>query len=81
MKAPGLMVAPHQRLQTRLIDWDPSIPQAIDFVGVNIDARDVMADFGQAGTGYQSDIAGAKNRRFHLVSLMAICERGFYLLS
>ena len=48
-------------------EWDVALLQAIDFARVDVDAQDVVACFGEAGTRNQADVAGAEYRNAHVV--------------
>src|SRR5215471_13468653 len=64
-KALGSHIIGDQSVQTRLIDGDVAAPQVADFVGVLIDANDVMTKLGEARPRYQADITGADHSDTH----------------
>ena len=55
----------HQRFEARLVDRNLAALEARDLVRVDIDADDVVADFGKAGSGDQTNIASAEDRHAH----------------
>ena len=54
-----LGVARQQLLEARLVDRHLAATQALDLLGVDVDAPDVAAELGEAGGGDQADVAGA----------------------
>ena len=57
----------HQVIQAGLEDRNLATFQACHLECIDIDADDVVADFGQTGSGDQSDIAGPKDCNAHLL--------------
>ncbi len=58
-------VLQHQFGQARFIDGNLPLAQARHLVGVDVHTQDVVADVGEAGSGDQSDVAGAENGDIH----------------
>jgi hypothetical protein len=52
--------------------------EGIDFALVVIDADDVVTYFREAGTGDETDIAGANDAEFHLVLFLSGVDRPEY---
>jgi hypothetical protein len=56
LQSPGRGVAPHHRLQSRLVDRNLPGPQQRDLGLVHVQAQHVIAHFRQAGRRHQTDI-------------------------
>src|SRR3546814_12827990 len=56
-------------LQALLVDRDDAVVQAVDLGLVDVHAHHLVADFGQAGSGDESDVAGSEDRNAHAVPL------------
>ena len=54
---PGLVVAPHDLLQARLVDGQDALLQVVGLLLVTIQADDVVAQVGQASAGDQAHVA------------------------
>ena len=52
----GGHVSSHQFQQARLVNWDASIAQNLNFCGVHIKAQDMVAGIGQARAGDQPHV-------------------------
>ena len=63
--APRRVVGQHHLFQARLVDRDDATIEAVDLGRVDVDADDLVAHLGEAGTGDQADIAGAENGYAH----------------
>src|SRR3546814_6092115 len=63
------MVGLDHRLQARFVDRDDAVVQAVDLGLVDVHAHHLVADFGQAGSGDESDVAGSEDRNAHAVPL------------
>src|SRR3546814_19262263 len=63
------MVGLDHRLQARLLDRDAAVVQAVHLGLVDVHAHHLVADFGQAGSGDESDVAGPEDRNAHAVPL------------
>src|SRR3546814_16822589 len=63
------MVGLDHRLQARLVERDDAVVQAVDLGLVDVHAHHLVADFGQAGSGDESDVAGSEDRNAHAVPL------------
>ena len=61
MQASTVNIVTNHRLEPGLVDRDTAFIEAIDLVGVDVHAGDVMTDLGQAGARDQSDVARAEN--------------------
>ena len=48
-----------------LVDRDLAALSVSIFVGIDVDAGDVVAAVGETGAGHQSDVAGADDCNFH----------------
>ena len=57
-----------QLLQARARRWDAARLQQLDLGRVVVHADDLVADFGEAGAGDQTDVAGADDGQFHFFS-------------
>jgi len=64
-QTPGLPIAAQQLLQTRLVNGHLAAIEPLHTRGIDVDADDMVAGFGQTGTRHQPDVARAKNRYFH----------------
>ncbi len=53
-------------VETRLVNGDFAALEHGDLARVHVHAEDVVTHIGEAGTGDQPDVAGAKNRNFHV---------------
>ena len=62
---PGLAVAPHQVIQPGFVGRDLALLQRRDTLLVDIEAGDARAEFREAGTGHESDIARADHADIH----------------
>src|SRR6185312_16245195 len=51
--------------ETRFVDRDVAVPEALHLGGVDIDAEHVIAHLGQAGAGNQPHIACTEDRYLH----------------
>src|ERR1700722_13291004 len=58
-------VRAHQGFEPRLVDRYRALFQGIDAAGILVDAGDVVAEIGKAGTGNNSDIAGSYHDNLH----------------
>ena len=67
VQAPGGLVGPHQRLQSRFVDGDAAGLQRRHLGGIDVDAHHFVADVGQHGPLHQTDVAGAENGDFHVL--------------
>ena len=56
-----------QFLQTRFPDGKHALVEPLDLRRVDVEAKDRVADLGQASAGDQSHVAGAENGKFHEV--------------
>src|SRR5690606_39102286 len=65
-------VAGDDGLEPRLPDGDDASLELVDLALVDVDADHGVADFRQAGTRDETDIAGTEDGEFHAVSQVAI---------
>src|SRR3546814_13751731 len=63
------MVVLDHRCQARLVDRDDAVVKAVHLGLVDVHAHHLVADFGQAGSGDESDVAGSEDRNAHAVPL------------
>jgi hypothetical protein len=49
----------HELGQARLVDGDLALLQALDLVGVDVDAPHLVAEVRETGRGDQADVAGS----------------------
>src|SRR3546814_12762597 len=63
------MVGLDHRFQARLVDRDDAVVKAVHLGLVDVHAHHPVADFGQAGSGDESDVAGSADRNAHSVLL------------
>src|SRR3546814_3029605 len=63
------MVGLDHRFQARLVDRDDAVVKAVHLGLVDVHAHHLVADFGQAGSGDESDVAGSEDRNAHAVPL------------
>src|SRR5262249_34053013 len=68
LQATGLAIVGDEFLEARLEDRDLAGFEPRDLGRVDIEANDVVADFGEAGARDEADIAGAENRDTHALS-------------
>ena len=64
-QATGGVIVADECFQSRLEDGNDAPLKAGDLVRIDIDADNIIADFSQAGTGYQTNVAGAENGHSH----------------
>src|SRR5471032_2819570 len=69
MQTAGGAVARHDFFQARLMDRDAAAIEHGDFFLVDVEAENVVTQFGQTGSGHQAYVAGANNRDFHVCLL------------
>jgi hypothetical protein len=55
-------------VKARLMDRHAAVVEDVDLASIDIDAKYVVADFGETRTGHQSDVARANNGYFHTLS-------------
>jgi len=65
VQAPFFYIAAYHFLKTGLVNRQNTFMKVGDFLFIDVDAGNVDADFGKAGTRNQTDIAGAYNCYFH----------------
>ncbi len=58
--------------QAGLVDRHDALLQAVDLALMLVDADDVMADFGEAGTGHEPHIAGPNHSNPHRSSALEL---------
>jgi hypothetical protein len=67
----ALSVGGDRLCQAGLVDRDLAAVETLDLAGVDVDAPDVVPEFGEAGGRHQSDVAGADHGdRFALLFLV-----------
>ena len=71
----ALAVARDELLEPRLVDRDLAAAQALDLLGVDVDAPDLAAQLGEAGGRHQADVAGADDADGLAFALMQDGER------
>ena len=59
-----------QLLEAGLVDRDLAALEALDLVGVDVDAPDLVAELGEAGRGDEADVAGADDADGFALQLM-----------
>jgi hypothetical protein len=59
--SPGGHVAAHHLLQAGLVDRDAALFENADLGRIDIEAKNVVADFGETSAGHQTDVAGVDN--------------------
>jgi hypothetical protein len=64
-QAAELRVALHELREARLEDRNLAALEHRDAAGVDVDARDVVAEIREASAGDQADVAGADDRDLH----------------
>ena len=65
MQATGGDITADHVLQTRFVDRDAAFFEDTDFLGIDVQTEDVVADFRQTGATDQTDVAGTDNGYFH----------------
>ena len=65
-EAAGRDVVGHQLLQARFVDRHFAVAQRGELSRIGLDHRDLGAEFGEAGAGYQADIAATDHRDTHV---------------
>ena len=64
-QAAGFMIVHHHGLEARFEDGHFAAFQGGNGLGINVHTDDVIAHLGETGTGYESDVAGAKHGDLH----------------
>src|SRR5690349_20420065 len=64
-QSPRTTIRSYELRQTRLENRYLATLQTSNLVRVDVDADDIVTNFGQAGSGYQAHIAGAEHRNVH----------------
>jgi hypothetical protein len=59
LQPPFLDIAIDDLVEARLVDRDLSLLQSLDFLFVDVDADDIVAEVGEARAGNQADVACA----------------------
>lgn len=67
-----MRVAEDEFSEAGLEDRDDTLLEVFDLLGVDIDAGDVVATFGEAGACYEADISRSNNGNFHALTVDAI---------
>jgi hypothetical protein len=65
MEAAGFDVFPDEIIEARLVNGHAAGLEELDLGGVLIDADDLVADFGKAGPGHQTDITSSNDGQLH----------------
>ena len=65
MKAPGSDIAVEKVLEAGFVNGNFSGTELFDFFSVVIDANHIVADFGEASAGDETNISGSNNAEFH----------------
>ncbi len=64
-QAAGTHILLHERVESRLIDWNFAAVQLLDLAPVFLDASDVPAKIRETGGGNQADISGPDHADVH----------------
>ena len=60
--------APQHFLKARLVDRHAAIVENFDLARIDVHAKHVIADFGKARAGYETDVTRADDGHFHTLS-------------
>ncbi len=66
LQAFGLDVGLDERIETGLVDGDFAPLEAFDLLGVDVDAKHVIAGIGKAGAGDEADVTGSEYGDSHV---------------
>lgn len=67
LQASGGAVARDDFVEARFMDRDAAVVQQRDFVHIQIEAKYIIAQFGQTGAGHEADITGTDDGDFHII--------------